>query len=100
MTTANLSGTEIPQQGLGSTKIIRRKFNNKKKQIKLNFLKKLNEKNGNYDFWNDPSQIGPNWKKAYPILYMARKSNYFDTTKGQGGKFPGFFHYMKSRKNK
>lgn len=102
-TTSNLSGQELPQQGLGSEKIIRRKFpktlGSKKRQSKKKFLGLL-EKNGNWDWYNQPSEIGSNWKQVYPILNMARKYNYVNTAKGQGGKFPGFFHYMNSKKKK
>ena len=99
MTTGNLSGSELPQRGVG---IIRR-FKNKKKRkrdCQKQFKKLLWERSGNWDFWNEPSQIGSGWQKAFGILAMARKSNYFNTAKGQGGKRPGFFHYMNSKKKK
>ena len=100
-TTGDLSGAELPQR---LPKIVRR-FNIKKKKekkVKNKITKLLWEKSGNHDWWNEPGQIGKGWKKAYKLLDMIRKSNYFDTDQdnygtGKAGKSPGFFHKKKGQ---
>ncbi len=96
VTTGNLSGEEIPTSPY--KKITKRSFPLKKKKNKMKKII-LKENRGNYDLWNNPKkEIGKSWEGFFGILKLARDKNYFDTTKGQGGKFPSFF--SKERENK
>jgi hypothetical protein len=82
----------------------KKKKKRKKKKRKDAFKKILESSgSGNWDWWNEPKEIGKNWKEFFPTLKKARKSNYFDTNQdnygtGKTGKMPGVFHKMGKKK--
>lgn len=83
MTTSGLSGNEIPSSLFKSKK---RKKKNKPRI--LQFI--LGEGRGNWDWYNEPKQIGKDWNKFYPTLKSTYKKY---KVKVEGGKNPSFFHF-------
>lgn len=83
-TTSGLSGQEIPASPF------------KKKKRKSRILKFIIESGsfGNWDWYNEPKQIGKDWKTFYPTLKSVYKKY---KVKVEGGKHPSFFHFKDAK---